>query len=469
MNINLLSECTEKDLRPILPCLVRMSLCAPLDNSENWTYKRKLILKCLSGIEVVNNLVGLLSIDFHELEQDAKKEQQKEGSSITAQSTGLALDFERSDAARKLRLMLTEVLTIINQLKHQTFHERASELFDTDIYLEEVSDVLCISQAELPHLLPMTEVAEALLRVKNGSWLLCRLVANNPDSFLDVCGKLISMAPKLEGADNFLENEKRSMTLKMLCQMSPCHLSLVRDMCVKQCKMASLVVLLTLNEAGEGTFKGINDLVPFVSGLLLETDTVVRTWFAQSIKFSDKRKDTTSPIHLMRRHLLADLKCLLESEMEEDASAIKACAFVRLYCALKCIAGIKFTEDESVLLLKLAVLKPQRSCHTRSRFFSLALSLLLSCPQLVVNEDQEKVVTSWLKWLVEETSVTSYTAYKTCSEMLLLIAIHFHSNQGNAISDLISTTLGMKTVVKTSTHSRMKIIFTTKVFTEQVS
>ena len=76
VDIDMLSELTEVQLRPILPCLVRMSLCAPLDTSERWTQERKKILKCLSGIEVVNNLVGLLSIDFHALEQDARKEQQ---------------------------------------------------------------------------------------------------------------------------------------------------------------------------------------------------------------------------------------------------------------------------------------------------------------------------------------------------------------------------------------------------------
>lgn len=498
VNIELLSKCSEKELRPILPCLVRMSLCSPLDNSENWTYKRKLILKCLSGIEVVNNLVGLLSIDFHELEQDAKKEQQTgHTDASTTPAYGVALEFERSDAARKLRLMLTEILSIITQLKQQQannkFAEKSSELFDTEIYLEEVSDVLCISQSELPHLLPMTEVAEALLRVRNGSWLLCRLVANNPDSFLDVCDQLISAAPKNGG----IESEKRTMTLKMLCSMSPSYLSLVRDMCVRQCKLVSLVVLLTLREV-DG-FKGINDLVSFVSGLLLESDSVVRLWFAQSIKASDKKKDVSTPIHLMRRNLLSDLKSLLEGEGDGNGGVMKACAFVRLYCALKCIAGVKFNEEESVLLLRLAVLKPSRSCHTRSRFFSLALSLLLSCPQLVVNEDHERVVTEWLKWLVDEATpqlplelqplqppqiqshqplqphhpaitVTRISSSKTSnsSEMLLLIAIHFHSNQGNAISELISTTLGMKAVVKTSAHSRMKLIFTTLVFTEQV-
>ena len=76
VDVDRLSALPESALRPILPCLVRMSLCAPLDSSARWTLERKKILKCLSGVEVVNSLVGLLSIDFHELEQDARKELQ---------------------------------------------------------------------------------------------------------------------------------------------------------------------------------------------------------------------------------------------------------------------------------------------------------------------------------------------------------------------------------------------------------
>ena len=71
-----LSALSERELRPILSCLVRMSLCSPLDTSDKWGERRKEILRCLAGIETVNSLVGLLSIDFHALEQDAKKEQQ---------------------------------------------------------------------------------------------------------------------------------------------------------------------------------------------------------------------------------------------------------------------------------------------------------------------------------------------------------------------------------------------------------
>ena len=76
VNVDKLFELPVNYMRPILPCLVRMSLCVPLDSSDNWTLKKKKILRSVSGIEVINSLVSLLSIDFHALEQDARKEQQ---------------------------------------------------------------------------------------------------------------------------------------------------------------------------------------------------------------------------------------------------------------------------------------------------------------------------------------------------------------------------------------------------------
>lgn len=71
----------------------------------------------------------------------------------------------------------------------QEFIPEKCELFESEVYLEEVSDVICIGQAELPSLLALNQLAEALLRVKQGPWLLCRLVANAPDSFEqgDIC------------------------------------------------------------------------------------------------------------------------------------------------------------------------------------------------------------------------------------------------------------------------------------------
>lgn len=53
-------------------------------------------------------------------------------------------------------------------------------------------------------------------------------------------------------------------------------------------------------------------------------------------------------------------------------------------------------------------------------------------------------------------------------EMLLLMAIHFHSNQLSAIFELVSSTLGMKVPIRHNNMTRMKQIFTQEIFTEQV-
>lgn len=71
-----LAVLSDPELRLLLPCLVRMALCAPADQSNAWAQDKKLILRLLSGVEAVNSIVALLSVDFHALEQDARKEQQ---------------------------------------------------------------------------------------------------------------------------------------------------------------------------------------------------------------------------------------------------------------------------------------------------------------------------------------------------------------------------------------------------------
>lgn len=78
-----LAALSDPELRLLLPCLVRMALCAPADQSQSWAQDKKLILRLLSGVEAVNSIVALLSVDFHALEQDARKEQQLRYVSLT--------------------------------------------------------------------------------------------------------------------------------------------------------------------------------------------------------------------------------------------------------------------------------------------------------------------------------------------------------------------------------------------------
>jgi Integrator complex subunit 2 len=53
-------------------------------------------------------------------------------------------------------------------------------------------------------------------------------------------------------------------------------------------------------------------------------------------------------------------------------------------------------------------------------------------------------------------------------EMLLLMAIHFHSNQLSAVCDLVCSTLGMKIPIRPHNLSKIKAIFVQDIFTEQV-
>lgn len=76
VDIEELSKCSNSEIRPVLPCLVRMSLISPLDSTKKCSEGRKELLKLLTGIEHVNSIVALLSIDFHALEVDVKREQQ---------------------------------------------------------------------------------------------------------------------------------------------------------------------------------------------------------------------------------------------------------------------------------------------------------------------------------------------------------------------------------------------------------
>ena len=74
----------------------------------------------------------------------------------------------------------------------------------------------------------------------------------------------------------------------------------------------------------------------------------------------------------------------------------------------------------------------------------------------------------WIKWLSKEEShyESSTGLHISFGESLLLTAIHFHSNNLEAITDLVSSTLGMR--VRPGPLTRIKTIFTQDLFPEKV-
>ncbi|GBP98280.1 Integrator complex subunit 2 [Eumeta japonica] len=399
LDIATLMNCTPDEIRPIIPCLVRMALISPLDTTKYCAEAKKDILTLLSGIDLVNFIVSLLSIEFHTLETDLKKEQQmrqKNGSACTEShliqnnGNGIANDFEQSDSARRVRIVLAEILQMQVQITEYNLNKNSStessikpsELFENDVYLEEITDVICISLAELPNLLNICDVVEPLLYVNKGAAIISWVVANMPDTLQEVVNSLVMNAERGE------EGGVRGAALSVLCAACPAVAAAVRARAATACRLPALVLTLTLRYHQD-------DLVPFLSGLLLGTDQTTRTWFASFLRNSHKRGkgDGHAALTKLRQELLNRLK---------DASAgVDASALLRLYCAMRGIAGIKFQDEEVAGLLRLVTQKPPPT-PAGVRFVSLSLCMIIACPSLLAFPEHEKKAIEWVQWLVKE-------------------------------------------------------------------
>ncbi|KAL0849125.1 hypothetical protein ABMA28_013475 [Loxostege sticticalis] len=467
LDIESLMKCSPEEIRPIIPCLVRMALISPLDTTKYCSEAKKDILTLLSGIDLVNFIVSLLSIEFHALEVDLKKEQQmrqKSGSQCTESfliqsvNNGIASDFEQSDSTRRVRLVLSEILQMQAQLSEYNQNKssnaesgiKPSELFDNDVYLEEITDVICISLAELPNLLNICDVVEVLLHVNKGPTIISWVVANMPDTLQEVAESLVLNSERGE------EGGVRAKALVALCDASPHTAASVRSKAAFASRLPSLIITLTLIHHQD-------DLVSFMSGLLLGSDQTTRAWFASFLRNSHKRAkgDGHAALTKLRQELLNRLK--------NATAGVEASALLRLYCALRGIAGIKFQDDEVAGLLRLVTQKPPPT-PAGVRFVSLSLCMLLACPSLMSAPEHEKKAIEWVQWLVKEEAYFESNSEVTASfgEMLLLIAIHFHSGQLPAVGELVCATLGMRVPVRPNGLARIKQAFTQEIFTEQV-
>lgn len=198
--------------------------------------------------------------------------------SILAQSlqSALILEFERSDANRRIRLVLSEILFIASQIqelqKNQEFQIKQSDLFDSAVYMEEISYIICIALAELPDLLSIPNICETLLHIKHGPEIICWIIANNPDTFSEVCSYLISNGERQEES---ALSSLRTQTLTMLCRMNPSQALVVRGKCVELCRMPALAITLSLENDSICNSVSESDLVSFISGLLLGSDQQV--------------------------------------------------------------------------------------------------------------------------------------------------------------------------------------------------
>nr|CAD7568731.1 unnamed protein product [Timema californicum] len=291
---------------------------------------------------------------------------------IQSLQNGSALEFERSDSTRRLRLVLSEILAITSQVREQQKSSvKSSELFDNSVYIEEICDVLCIALAELPAVLNVLDIVETLLYVKHGPEIICWVIANTPDCFREVCINLIANGERQE--DDNVGGKTRMQAISMLCQMNPSQALPIRAKCVEMCRMPALAITLSLEHATRtlgGDTEG--DMVAFISGLLLGNDQQVRNWFAMFVrnsqkaskidnifvwlsvfpfiqicmlaKLSERKWESHTSLQLCRDELLRRLQTIILFSMDSqlpESCVVEASALLRLYCALRGIAGIK--------------------------------------------------------------------------------------------------------------------------------
>ena len=69
---------------------------------------------------------------------------------VSSLQFGLAIEFERCDHVRRFRLFLSEILGVLRQLdplSSTPFKFVQSDLFECDVHLEEICDIMCIAVA----------------------------------------------------------------------------------------------------------------------------------------------------------------------------------------------------------------------------------------------------------------------------------------------------------------------------------
>ncbi|KAI4454321.1 integrator complex subunit 2 [Holotrichia oblita] len=213
-----------------------------------------------------------------------------------------------------------------------------------------------------------------------------------------------NLIQKGEKQEENISSSIRGAAISMLCKMNPSQSLAVRSKCVELCRMPALAIALSLDISNKNNIENEGDMVAFVSGLLLGNDQAIR-----------------------------------------------------------------FQDDEVNMIVQLLISHPSPT-PAGVRFVSIGLCMLIACPSLVSLPEHERKSIEWVQWLVREEAYFESASGVTASfgEMLLLMAIHFHSNQLSAICDLVCATLGMKIPIRHNNMTRMKQVFTQEIFTEQV-
>ena len=127
-------------------------------------------------------------------------------------------------------------------------------------------------------------------------------------------------------------------------------------------------------------------------------------WFSQFVKSSQRAKKKDDVLQALREELLKQLQIVVSVAVDShlpDEYVVQSAALLRLYCALRGIAGLKFNDDEINLLIKLVTTKPPPT-PAGIHFVSLGLCMLIACPSLISQPSLEAKGVEWVQWLMKK-------------------------------------------------------------------
>uniref|UniRef100_A0A0X3P3D8 Integrator complex subunit 2 n=1 Tax=Schistocephalus solidus TaxID=70667 RepID=A0A0X3P3D8_SCHSO len=230
-----------------------------------------------------------------------------------------------------------------------------------------------------------------------------------------------------------------------------------------------------------------NDLLGFFRRIFFDEGRDTCEWFGNYLKtLSDT--DPSLAIEVNSRLLSIGLSLSSDSKtaIPKD-KLILALEFLRVVAALRGFADFPLTPEIRQSILQL-IIRPTSINERAVNFICYALAFsvgMRSCfmdsntaPFSVDNssiESEEHLVT-WLHRLLNRQDVihaalrpsSSGAAPNSYSQLLLLLALLFHTNQQSAIRELVADVLGVDAPCLARNISASRKLFTQKVFTEQL-
>lgn len=344
-----------------------------------------------------------------------------------------------------------------------------SEIFESALLRPWVVAVLDVVVNSLQGLVSFELLVTAIIAPPDGCEILTAVIANAPLLQPHVTKRLIelwSVAPK--GNSGEWLRARCSKALYMLSDSAP-HLAMqLREALLTDHAMPGLMLSLAL---------AADDTANFFVGLLQSKDKVV--WVC---KFLKECRDNSSDTRLLE-NLFKRMKRVRD---EATGDPNRMGNFLRIFCVLYRMAGFCIwteslngrttTEEDRSSSMETMLDFLTQSVEVSAAgagVIKLTLCTLVTCPPLTSGAYHNRIV-EWLASLVtripefsEGCEVKSGGGY---SEMLLLMAVHFHTGNISAVAALARDTLLLNFHLDIPAESlrRMGDLLTKHVFTDDV-